>query len=239
MVDRREMVLAADGAADNPRQAGNRRPRSLASRMVVWTHTSVMDAGKRRLRIPPRAQDQLEVGGVEQPLPGLSSHHLARQGRELGDDLPARLSAHEDAPARAGIADAGRSAASASACCREGRRGRACGPRGCGSPGSRARASTPLSAAIGRPGARSQARGRISPSRRCEPPEPQKSFCMSMTCALWSRDRAIRRRARDGGRRRGQAWSALTCGWARGLGASRQCSRGAPQSGPWRSVGPC
>ena len=34
-------------------------------------------------------------------------HHLARQRRELGDDFPARLAAHQDAPARPAVADPG------------------------------------------------------------------------------------------------------------------------------------
>ena len=41
-----------------------------------------------------------------EPLPGLSMIELARQRRELGDDLPARLAAHQDAAARPGVADA-------------------------------------------------------------------------------------------------------------------------------------
>ena len=43
----------------------------------------------------------------KEPLPGLSMIDLAGQRRELGNDLPARLAAHQDAAARAGVADAG------------------------------------------------------------------------------------------------------------------------------------
>jgi hypothetical protein len=57
--------------------------------------------------MPRSAQHQFEVGGAERALAGLVDDRLAGQRRQLGDDVPARLAAHQDAAARAGIADAG------------------------------------------------------------------------------------------------------------------------------------
>ena len=54
-----------------------------------------------------RAQKQLEIGGVERALARLVDDRLAGEGRQLGDDLPARLAANQDPPTRAGVADAG------------------------------------------------------------------------------------------------------------------------------------
>ena len=50
-----------------------------------------------------------------EPLPGLSMIGSPGERREFGDDLPARLAAHQDAAARARIADAGADAARAPA----------------------------------------------------------------------------------------------------------------------------
>ena len=82
------------------------KPRSLASRMVVCTQTSVVMPVSIRLSMPRVRRMQFEVGGVERPLPGLSMIDLAGQRRQFGDDLPARLAAHQDAAARPGVADA-------------------------------------------------------------------------------------------------------------------------------------
>ena len=57
--------------------------------------------------MPRGAQHQLEIGGAERALARLVDHRLAGERRELGNDLPARLAAHQDAAARARIADAG------------------------------------------------------------------------------------------------------------------------------------
>ena len=51
-------------------------------------------------------EDQLQVGGAERALARLVDDDLARQRGELVDDVPARLAAHEDAAARAEVADA-------------------------------------------------------------------------------------------------------------------------------------
>src|SRR6266853_5710806 len=65
------------------------------------------DAGEHEVANAARAQDQLEIGGTEAALPGLVDDRFAIERGELGNDLPARLAAHEDAAARSGIADAG------------------------------------------------------------------------------------------------------------------------------------
>ena len=55
------------------------KPRSLASRTVVCTQTSVVTPVTIRRRDAAVAQQQLEVGGVERALAGLVEHDLARQ----------------------------------------------------------------------------------------------------------------------------------------------------------------
>ena len=65
------------------------------------------DAGQHDVVDAAQPQHQLEVGGAERALAGLVDDRLAGQRRELGNDLPAGLAAHQDAAARAGIADAG------------------------------------------------------------------------------------------------------------------------------------
>ena len=54
----------------------------------------------------PLAQDQIEIGRAERSFAGLVDDRLARARRELGDDVPARLAADQDAPAGAAVADA-------------------------------------------------------------------------------------------------------------------------------------
>ena len=83
------------------------KPRSLASRMVVCTQTSVVMPVSTMFVDAAQPQHQLEIGGAERALAGLVDDRLAGQRRELGDDVPARLAAHQDAAARARIADAG------------------------------------------------------------------------------------------------------------------------------------
>src|SRR5258708_11070166 len=53
------------------------------------------------------AQDELEIGGAERALSRLVDDRLAGTRRQLRNDLPAGLAAHEDAPARARTADLG------------------------------------------------------------------------------------------------------------------------------------
>ncbi len=91
------------------------------------------DAGEHDVLDAARAQDQFEVGGAERALARLVDDRLAGLRRELRDDVPARLAAHQDAPARARDRRCRRRCgASASACSPAGRRGRADGLRGCG-----------------------------------------------------------------------------------------------------------
>ena len=54
------------------------------------------------------AQQRVEIGRVERALAGLVDHRLAGDRIELRDDVVAGLAADEDAPHRAGIADAHR-----------------------------------------------------------------------------------------------------------------------------------
>ncbi len=65
------------------------------------------DAGEHDVVDAAQPQQQFEIGGAERALAGLVDDRLALARRELGDDLPARLAAHQDAAARTGIADAG------------------------------------------------------------------------------------------------------------------------------------
>ena len=130
-------------------------------------------------------QDRVKVGGVEGALARLVDDRLAGLRVELGDDVVARLAAHQDAAHRA------RRRRCWSRCVRElswlaaDRRDRAGGPRACGSTSS--------------PAARHAARRRLLGSivrRNCEtslpsispkPPGSRKSRCMSMMSnAQWS-----------------------------------------------------
>ena len=119
-----------------PQQSSSSRhskPRSLASRMVVCTQTSVVMPVSTRLSMPRVRRISSRSVAQNEPLPGLSMIGSPAQRRELGDDLPARLAAHQDAAARARIADARRRcAASASACWPADRTGPAGGLRACG-----------------------------------------------------------------------------------------------------------
>ncbi len=84
------------------------------------------------------AQQQVEVGGVERALARLVDDELAVDRRDLGHDLPARLAPDEDAPARAGVADAGADALRPPELVRRAvATGRGGGPRGCGSRAAR------------------------------------------------------------------------------------------------------
>src|SRR5207247_4927195 len=105
-----------------PQQSSSSRhskPRSLASRIVVCTQTSVVMPVSTRLAMS-QPQHQLEIGGAERALAGLVDDRLAGQRRKLRYDLPTRLAAHQDAAAWAGVADAGADAPRAPALvCRE------------------------------------------------------------------------------------------------------------------------
>ena len=65
------------------------------------------DAGQHDVLDAAQAQHQFEIGGAERALAGLVDDRLAVARRQLGNDLPAGLAAHQDAAARPGIADAG------------------------------------------------------------------------------------------------------------------------------------
>ena len=100
------MVAAVGGAAAILEQ------QALEAAVVGLAHGGVDadvggDAGEHQIVDAALAHDQLEVGGAERALARLVDHGLARQRRQFGDDFPARLAAHQDAPARARIADPG------------------------------------------------------------------------------------------------------------------------------------
>ena len=65
------------------------------------------DAGQHDVLDAAHAQHQFEVGGAERALAGLVDDGLAGSRREIGNDVPAGLAAHQDPAARAGIADPG------------------------------------------------------------------------------------------------------------------------------------
>ena len=63
------------------------------------------DAGEHDVLDAAQPQHQFEIGGAERALAGLVDDGLARQRREIGDDLPAGFAAHQHPAAWAGIAD--------------------------------------------------------------------------------------------------------------------------------------
>ena len=63
------------------------------------------DAGQDHVDDAAGAQDQFQVGGVETAFAGLVDDDFSRCRGQFGDDLPAGFAAHQDAAARAGIAD--------------------------------------------------------------------------------------------------------------------------------------
>ena len=66
-------------------------PRSLASRIVVCTQTSVVMPVSSEILDAARAQDQLEVGRTERPLAGFVDDRLARQRGQFIDDVPVAM----------------------------------------------------------------------------------------------------------------------------------------------------
>jgi len=54
-----------------------------------------------------KPQHQFEIGGAKGALAGLVDDRFAGQRGHVRNDLPAQLTAHQDAAARAGIANAG------------------------------------------------------------------------------------------------------------------------------------
>ena len=94
------------------RAAAILQQQALEAAVVGFAHGGVDayvggDAGEHDVVDAAQPQHQLEVGGAERALAGLVDDRLAVARRELGNDLPARLAAHQDAAARPGIADAG------------------------------------------------------------------------------------------------------------------------------------
>src|SRR5208283_1159941 len=65
------------------------------------------DAGQHEIVDAARSHDQFEIGRAERALARLVDDRLARLGREFVDDVPARLAAYQNSPARTGVADAG------------------------------------------------------------------------------------------------------------------------------------
>jgi len=51
------------------------------------------------------AQDKIKLSGIKGTLAGLIDHPLAIDRRDLGDDLPSRLTAYKDSPTGASFAD--------------------------------------------------------------------------------------------------------------------------------------
>ena len=160
-----------------------RQHQAVEAAIVRFAHRRVDadlggDAADDQLRDAAAAQHRLEVGGVERALAGLVDHRLAGGGGEFGDDVVAGLAAHQDAAHRAGIADAAGELAARAALPAAGRKGRADGLRGYGSPASRPRGR--------RAARRLSARWRRAawltslPSMAPKPPGSRKSRCMSM-----------------------------------------------------------
>src|SRR5207253_93001 len=56
---------------------------------------------------PALTQDEVEICRAERALAGLVDDALALERRELGDDLPTGLAAHQHAATRADVTDAG------------------------------------------------------------------------------------------------------------------------------------
>jgi hypothetical protein len=105
-LDRGQVVAVVGGARAVLEQ------QALVAAVVALAHRGVDadvggDPGEDEVLDAARPQDQLEVRRAERALARLVDHALAGLGRELGDDLPPGLAAHEDPPARSGIADPG------------------------------------------------------------------------------------------------------------------------------------
>ena len=83
-----------------------RKPRSLASRTVVLTHTSVVTPADEQSVDAAIAQHQFEIGLIERALARLVDHRLAGERIKLGNDVVAGLAADQDAAHRAAGADA-------------------------------------------------------------------------------------------------------------------------------------
>jgi hypothetical protein len=64
------------------------------------------DAGQNEVGDAAQPQHQSKIRGAERAFAGLVDKRLAGKRRQLGDDLPAGLAAHQDAAARAGVANA-------------------------------------------------------------------------------------------------------------------------------------
>ena len=84
------------------------KPRSLASRTVVLTQTSVVTPQTISRADAAAAQHRLKIGGVECALARLVHDGFAGLRRQFGDDVVARLAAHQDATHGTEITYAGR-----------------------------------------------------------------------------------------------------------------------------------
>ena len=178
-LDGRVVVAAVGGAAAILEQ------QAFEAAVVGLAHGGVDadvggDAGQHDV-VGCRAIRSISSRSVAQnePLPGLSMIGSPGSGRQFGDDLPARLAAHQDAAAGAGVADAGADALRAPALV--GRQVGEIGPVALAgvddvdSPWPASPRAPRGSARSGRGSARCR-----SPSCRHSRPTPQKSVCMSM-----------------------------------------------------------
>jgi hypothetical protein len=77
-----------------PQQSCNKRHSnlwSLASRIVLCTHTSVVMPVSTRVGDAAQPQHQFEIGGAKRAFAGLVVERFAGKRHELWNDLPARL----------------------------------------------------------------------------------------------------------------------------------------------------
>ena len=156
-----------------------RKPRSLASRTVVLTQTSVVTPETNNVSMPRLRRIEFEIGLVERALARLVDHRLVRQRIKLGNDVVAGLAADQDAAHRAAGADAVVDGSPRSTLC-----GGASDISGrwpsrvwmTSMPKSRAAASSFAGRARRLPGAAT----RHCPSASPNPPGSRKSRCMSM-----------------------------------------------------------
>jgi len=99
------MVAAVGGARAVAQQ------HALEAAVVRFAHRRVHadvggDAGEDQVADTTAMQDELQIGGAERALAGLVDDRLARHRVELGNDVPTRFAAHENAAAGAGVTDA-------------------------------------------------------------------------------------------------------------------------------------
>ena len=134
------------------------------------------DAADQQILDAVFLQHVAEFGGVERALARLVDHDLAVERIQLGNDVVAGLAADQDAPHRAGIADAQASARRARPWPAARRTDRADGPRGCARPACRCRAPHPAPPRSASPRARA-ARHRCRAFRRSRRAPGNRAAC--------------------------------------------------------------